>query len=307
MKLRVLNPLFQGLVLTVLLAAPAAAQHRAQRVATLIVAHGANAEWNQHVRSVVELAKLSGPVRISFLMGPEASTTRFQDAIAAFDSAGVDIIVVVPLLISSHSEHYQQIRYLAGMTDSLDHQLHAHMSHGGLERTTTKTPVRVTSALDDSPIVGAILAERAQALAPRHDHAALFLVGHGPSSAEDHAAWMKNLRALAEVVRTRGTYADVRTEVVRDDAPAAVRAEAVLRIRELISLQHAISRDSVVVVPVLLSRGRISREKFLDDLRGLPVRYSGDPLLPHPGLARWIEAQVGSATRTAQLAPHEQH
>lgn len=31
---------------------------------------------------------------------------------------------------------------------------------------------------------------------------------------------------------------------------------------------------------------------------GLPIVYNGDALLPHPGLARWIEARVRQTSAT---------
>jgi hypothetical protein len=34
----------------------------------------------------------------------------------------------------------------------------------------------------------------------------------------------------------------------------------------------------------------------LQDLAGLPIRYEGDPLLPHPAIASWIEASVRAAS-----------
>ena len=76
---------------------------------------------------------------------------------------------------------------------------------------------------------------------------------------------------------------------MRDDAPPAVRAEAVLRTRELIQLQHRLTGKDVVVVPVLVSKGVISRDTLPSDLKGLPIAYAGDPLLPHPEMVRWIE------------------
>lgn len=267
------------------------------RVGTIVVAHGGSAEWNAHVRDVARQVNTGGPVAVSFLMGPEAATTRFQDVARTLERSGVAAIVVVPLLVSSHSEHYQQVRFLAGLTDSIDHALHAHMGHGGLEPVKLEVPIRVARALDDSPILAEILSARALALATAPSRQALFLVGHCPNGAEDYAHWMTNLRAVAGRIRGRTPFADVRVDLVRDDAPAHVRAEAVRRVRELIELQYRITRDTVVVVPVLLSRGRVSRETFMKDLSALPVAYSGDPLLPHPGLARWVEQRVHESRR----------
>ena len=49
-----------------------------------------------------------------------ADARPFQREIAALRSAGVTRVAIVPLFISSHSEHFDQLRYLVGMRDSLD-------------------------------------------------------------------------------------------------------------------------------------------------------------------------------------------
>lgn len=120
------------------------------------------------------------------------------------------------------------------------------------------------------------------------------IVGHGPNSAGHYAAWMKNLRLVVDSVRANSGFRDVRIELVRDDAPMLVREEAVRRTRELIEMQHALTKKPVVVVPVLVSKGSINRSKLPQDLAGLPIVYSGEPLLPHPEMTRWIEARVAS-------------
>jgi sirohydrochlorin ferrochelatase len=118
------------------------------------------------------------------------------------------------------------------------------------------------------------------------------LVGHGPNSAEDYAAWMRNLRVVVDSVRRWSGFRDVRVELVREDAPAEVRAEAVNRLRELIAMQAELTGGPVTVVPILISRGGISRSRILKDLEGLPVRYSEVPLAPHAAIADWITRRV---------------
>ena len=126
-------------------------------------------------------------------------------------------------------------------------------------------------------------------------HTELMLLGHGPNDAEAYAAWMRNLRPVMDSVRAATGFRSVLVELVRDDAPAEVRAEAVARARELIRLQHDLTGRDVAVVPILVSTGSVSREKLPRDLAGLPVLYTGDALLPHPGMARWVEARVREA------------
>jgi sirohydrochlorin cobaltochelatase len=84
--------------------------------------------------------------------------------------------------------------------------------------------------------------------------------------------------------------------LVRDDAPEAVRAEAVRSIRETIDLQHDLTGREVVVVPILISKGYVT-EKLRKDLEGLRVTFDGEGLLPHPALADWIARRVEEADR----------
>lgn len=280
--------------LALLLPAEARAQ-AAPKVGTIVVAHGGDSTWNAHVREVVSQAKTGGPVEVSFLMGSGAKTARFQDAVARLESQGVTRIVVVPALVSSHSGHYEQVRFLGGDPVKLDEEMLHHLHMAGIERATTRVPITVTKAMDASPAVARVLADRALALASSPREQALFIVGHGPNSAEDYAAWMQNLRPVADSVKAWTGFRDVKVDLVRDDAPAPVRAEAVRRVRELIELQHLATQREVVVVPILVSKGSVSRDKIPNDIKGTPSRYAGEPLFPHPAMAGWIEARVREA------------
>ncbi len=269
------------------------------RVGTIVVAHGGDSLWNARVIEAAKAARTGGPIEVSFLMGPAAKTSRLQDAVAKLETAGATEVVVVPLLVSSHSGHYDQIRYLVGGLDTLDEMMTHHLHMSGIERPKTKLSLRLASALDDAPEVARVLADRALALTTEPASRALFIVGHGPNSAEDYAEWMKHLRRVADSVKAMTGFRDVRVDLVRDDAPSDVRAEAVLRVRELIELQQKATGQEVVVVPVLVSSGSVSRDKVPNDIIGLPAKYTGDPLLPHPAITRWIERQVRSAATPA--------
>ncbi len=269
------------------------------RVGTIIIAHGADSMWNAQVADVAKQVRTGGPIEVSYLMGPGASTARFQDAVKRLEAKGVAEIVVVPMLVSSYSGHYDQIRYLAGDSIVLSDVMMHHLHMAGIERASSKLPIRVTPAMDDAPQVAHVLAERAKALAPDPRTRALLIVGHGPNSAEDYASWMTNLRAVADSVKALTGFRDVRVDLVRDDAPAEVRAEAVRRVRELIELQHLVTGQQVIVVPVLVSKGAVSRDKVPADIKGMPAIYSGEPLLPHAAMARWVESRVESAVVAA--------
>lgn len=281
------------------------AQQSGGTVGTLVVAHGAGEDWN---RPVIEIARAAGasegaPVEVSFLMGPAAAQTRFQDAVQRLVGKGASRVVVVPLLASSHSGHYEQIRYLAGGRDDLDETMMHHLHMAGIDRPTVDVPILLTPALDASMEIAGILAERARKLATDPPRQALFIMGHGPNSAEDYAGWMANLRPVADSVARLTGFRDVKIGLVRDDAPEAVREEAVRRIREIIQLQHDLTGQPVVVVPLLISKGQISLEKFPADLAGLTIAYDGEGLLPHPLLSEWIRRRVREAEHAPRVGP----
>jgi sirohydrochlorin ferrochelatase len=298
-----MHSLASGLAFVLLIAAasrPLPAQQAeapARTIGTLIVAHGGGPEWNAGVDSVAAQVRLEGPVAVSFLMGPGAAKARFQDMVSELVRRGASEVVVVPMLVSSHSGHFEQIRWLAGETDTLDAEMQHHLHMSGIERSRAGVPIRLARAIDDAPDVADVLADRARALATDPRKQALFLVGHGPNSAEDYAAWMNNLRPIAARVKQQAGFRSVLVGLVRDDASKPVRAEAVDHVRELIRMQRELTGRDVVVVPVLVASGRVSRETIPADLKGLPVIYSGETLLPHPGMARWIETRVHDMAR----------
>ena len=56
---------------------------------TIVVAHGGDSLWNARVIEAARSASTGGPVEVSFLMGPAAKRTRFQDVVAKHEAAGV--------------------------------------------------------------------------------------------------------------------------------------------------------------------------------------------------------------------------
>jgi sirohydrochlorin ferrochelatase len=274
------------------------AQESSPRTGALIVAHGAGSDWNAAVHAVAAEVRRSVPAEVALLMGPEASRHRFQDQVAKLARAGIDSIVVVPLLVSSHSGHYEQIRWLARETDSLSAVMQHHLHMSGIERPTAKVAITVAPALDDAAELSDVLADRARELVESTAGRALLLVGHGPNSAEDYAVWMRHLRRVAERVRASTGFADVTVELVRDDAPAEVRAEAVTRARELATMQAKLTGKDVIVVPILIGKSSVGDERIRRDLAGLPIVYIGTPILPHPAIARWVVSRVQQPVAT---------
>lgn len=264
----------------------------------LLVAHGGGPAWNKQVIDLAAAVRFAGPVRVSFLMGPGASERPFQREVAALRSAGVIRVAIVPLFISSHSEHFDQLRYLVGTRDSLDATMMHHLHMGGIERPADRSGLTLLTALDSAPELADALAERAVALVPDRSQRAVLVLGHGPNGAEDYARWMAALRPVAERVRQRAGYRLAAVELVRDDAPPMVRAEAVARVREIVTWLNQVTGAPVAVVPALVATGAVSQVTLKRDLEGLPVVYAGDAVLPNLAMARWVERVAAGALAT---------
>lgn len=277
------------MLLLALLLGPATALH-GQRNGLLVVAHGADSSWNDGVRQVVAQVDWRGPVELAFLMGGEAATASWDRGLDRLESASVDSIIVVPLMVSSHGAHTRQIRHYAGELPELPEALRGHV-HGAMKR--VRVPVRVTDALDAAPELGEVLLERWQSRDADDRLRPVVLVAHGPTTDADAAQWERALLQANAPLRTALAGMPLRVGLLRDDAPPAERSRAVKAIRDTITALAARHGDSVLVMTVLISSGGINRVKVPADLAGTPMRYAGVVLAPHPMLARWIERVAG--------------
>lgn len=292
---RLLLPSAVALLLLPLAVSPASAQF--QSLGVLVIAHGSGPTWNAPVESAVDVVGRTMPAAVGFLMGKGATPQQAYDALVR---QGVAQIVVVPLLISSHSAHAEQIRFLAGARPDYPHAEH-------MQLVPLKGPVpiaTVTPAMDDDPLIAAILADRARALSRDPKAETLVLVAHGPNDDDEAAEWTMVMKQLAAYIRTVSPFRAVDTRLLRDDAPKPVKDRALAELHEAVAASAASGR--VVVVPLLLSPGAVADE-IPATLKGLDFGWDGRTLLPDDRIAQWILArargvpsQVGHASGTGR-------
>lgn len=252
----------------------------------LVVAHGAGPEWNARVReTVAQVAWTKGPVATAFLMGPENQIAGWDSATARLVREGARQVVVVPFMVSSFGSHYRQIRFYAGELSELPPELAAH-DHG--TSGSAGLSMRVTHALDDAPELGAVLLDRWRALEAVDRRRPLMFVAHGPTTDAEARRWVAHLKETTSVIASEGRI-PVEIGLLRDDAPPPLRAAAIAKIHSQVRALLTSPADSVTVMPVLISTGRIDRVTIPSDLAGLPVRYTPMVLAPHAALAQWIE------------------
>ena len=262
------------------------------RPGVLLVAHGANREWNRQIKEVAEALRDRHPTEILFLMGDEKEPSAA--VYNRLQKQGISAIVIVPLFVSSHSDHFEQVRFVAGQRDD-----YPHSEHMKLEQIPADLPVVLARALDDSQQLGVILLERAQVLSRKPAEETVLLVAHGPNSDEDAEIWTANLERVAEHVRDGGGFREVAVRLIRDDAPAEVRSRAVEQIRDFVRQRS--TAGPVLAVPVLIARGQISEKKIPEILAGLDCRYNGSALLPHPAIAEWVEGSIPRAIPAGEV------
>ena len=264
------------------------------RPGVLVLAHGGNEAWNASVRDAVTLARIPYPTDIAYGMGMHAQdVAQIRDAVARLQAQGVTELLVLPLLISSHSDVYRQYEYLFGFRRVSPWPKHAPPP------LTLHLPVRFSAPLDGHPYVAETALDRARHLSANPAQEIVLLVAHGPNGDRDNEAWLMMMRSIALVVQQQGHFARVEVQTLRDDASWFVRHRATRALRRLVK------RDSrthhVLIVPLLIARGGIE-EKIPRRLHGLTFAYTGETLLPHPRVAAWMHDAVEHTISTSQPA-----
>jgi len=212
----------------------------------MVIAHGAGPSWNAPVESAVARTSRSMPAAVGYLMGDGRTPQQAYDTLVR---QGVSRIVVVPLLVSSHRAHAEQIRFLAGLRpDCPPRGPHVPGAAARLRSRANRDP-----RPGRRPAVAAILADRARALSRAPGAETLLLVAHGPNEDEDAARWTATMRALAREIGARMPFREIDTCLLRDDAPKPVKERALAELRAAAEAHAAAGR--VIVVPLLLSPG----------------------------------------------------
>lgn len=267
-------------------------------IGILVLAHGAGPEWNQAVKDAV--AGVNGGYKkvIVFGMGDASSIQRGVDKL---EKAGVKAIVVVPLFLSSHSEMYRNLEYVLGIREEPDvlfwmlmtggeEEGHAEHQMSVTKQVKFSVPHAVVPAIDYEPLVQAILVERAaEALRGKND-ASVFLLAHGPISAEDNNLWLLDLNRYTAVLSDRFPGAKFSAHTFRDDAPSFIKEPAVRKIQDAIKKEKESGREVVVIPYLLAPGGREDEIGRITENCGCTVYLK--TLLPHENFSLWIEREM---------------
>jgi hypothetical protein len=274
----------------------------------LLLAHGGSAEWNSRVTDLAAKVNGTRPTEVAFGM---ATRANIQTAIDKLAARGVTEIIAVPLFVSSWSSVITSTEYLLGLRKEAPAALaaYAKMNHapaegaagaaaghaghavhstaaGGTTPVKSPVPVRMTSALNDHPIVADILASRARAISREPAREALVVVAHGPNEEDDNRRWLADMGSLAARLKQTERFPSLEYLTLRDDAPKPVRDAATEQLREIVQREASAGRR-VLIVPLLISFGGIERG-LRERLEGLPYTMAEAALMPDDRLATWV-------------------
>lgn len=283
-------------------AMPREAKISDSEIGVILLAHGSGELWNAAVAKA--LAEVGGGYKKELVFGM-GSAPDIQKSVDRLEGFGVRAIVVVPLFLSSHSEMYRHFEYILGVRDEPDvlywfligqpdsaHDANHDAAHGSphsfWERVRFSVPYRVASPVNYHPVFARILAERLNGFAPE---TSVFLLSHGPITAEDDIRWRADLSQYGRTLSYRFPNARFYGLTWRDDAPPFIRDPAIRRIQDAVRRETAVGRP-VVIVPFLLAPGGRENEirVILEDCRACVILPA--TILPHPLAARYIQETI---------------
>ena len=288
----------------------AAGPNDPQPYGILLLAYDLDAPWRKERGSVGKLVK-GHAVETVASAGDRVSVQRAVDKLAAQRAAK---IVAVPLETLSDAPWLQQARFLFGVrsepyTDRPDassgspadirpkalrpETKSALSLPGGAKRLDSPVPLVLAPALDKSPLLAEILADRAKALAKDPSKEALVLVGIAPRSDAAFKDWLTSAQDAAAKAGAKAGFREAIALGVREGVRAGQQDADRQALRT--AMRGLTRKGRVCVVPLSPQAERV-HEMFSKTLGGFyAYRWDGKGIQGDRRLAEWIRASADGA------------
>jgi sirohydrochlorin cobaltochelatase len=239
----------------------------------LVIAHGSrDIEWVQRIEEAVKAAGLEIPVEMGYLELVEG--VSIADGVRRLEARGVDTILAVPLFVASASTHLEEIQYALGILPYSRVETELELIH-------PHAKVVWCDAMDDHPYVIEMVSDMARQISQNPRKESLLLVGHGSDEPEFHEGWEAHLTEMGSILKRRFHFTEVRHATLYPDT---LREQALQASADL----------ELIVLPLFLSQGYLTRKSIPERLKGIEYRYAEEAYLPHPLVSRWLEETVKS-------------
>ncbi len=298
---------------------------RPKTYGVLILAYDVDVKWRQELGSL--RARLKGHPVESVDSATDAISV--QHGVDKLIADRVDKIVAVPLETVSDSTRLDMTRYMFGVRaapvldvpgpsagDLADKRMKplkplvksslvlpnddrrvSGMTMGGdastMKRLQSKVPLVLAPAFDKSPLLVAILADRAKALTPTPARETLVLAGFGPRNDDALKAWKLDAQAIADAVGAKAGFRKAVAVAVRDFVTADQQDKDRADLRA--TFRGLMREGRICVVPLSPEAGHV--EDLLKRSFGgfFAYRWNGQGIQGDPRLLDWIKASAKEA------------
>ena len=287
-----------AVLLTACDSGPAPAEQGKVNIGVLLIAHGSTSStWNGMVETFADELRASlasndavGDLRLAVIDEPKSS---IAENLRAFDKAGYDEVIIVPLFIAAESQrtnHY--LAYLIGMRSDAGQV--KQLEKEGYDIYYPRARVSIAPALNEGGALKKNVLRRVQELQNDDDgeDMGVLLVGYG-----DQAFGQQ----MQETMENIGRYLKIKTDM--DTVAYAFCGElvdysgepVVEAINEVLDLE-----EEVLVVPVLLGIDEKLHVNTIEAaVNAVPtasrIRYAQTAVLPDPKINKWVEQQIEAA------------
>ncbi len=210
-------------------------------------------------------------------------STHIQLAIDDLEAAGAEIIVVVPIISTSHNTMMRQWEYIFGLRDEAP--------YGSVDRVDTNAKILFAQPPGDNPIVAEILIDYAIEVSTDPSKETVIIAAHGPSFAHENEFVLAELENLAKIMREDSDFADVHGLTLQDDATPEIRNANVAKLRKMV--EDATAAGNEVIVVTNLIGTRTIQSKIRKDLKGLDYKLNKKGIAEHPNfIIEWMGQAV---------------
>jgi hypothetical protein len=287
----VLTGIFSATLLTACDSGPAPVDPSQTSIGVLLVAHGSeSSQWTGQVETLAAEVREEilrslpvGDVRLAFI---DVSKPTIASQMRAFDEAGYDEVVIVPLLIAAESTRSNKyMQYLVGVRSAAGQM--KQLEKEGFDVYYPLARVSVTPSLNEGSALKKNVLRRVLALQGEDsgDDMGVLLVGYG-----DQAYGQQ----MQEIMEGIGRYLKIKSEI--DTVGYAFAGDlvnysgepVVKAIHELLDLE-----EEVLVVPVLLGIDDMMQTNTIAAaVNAIPtssrLRYKPDSVLPDPKVNEYV-------------------
>jgi hypothetical protein len=259
-------------------------------VGILALAHGFGEPGNTQFKSALAPVAKVYPTAVGLGMAMMTSG-HIQSAIDDLEAAGARTIIVLPTTTGEHTTLVRQWEYIFGLRND--------SAYLDVPRVTANAKLVMGRTPTTDPIVAFILADYARQMSTDPANEMALIVAHGPQDPGDNAKELAILEKHAAEIQQATDLSQVRFATLQDDAPTAIRAANVERMRAWVEEANQAGKRVLVFSTLLTSQGGVSG-RIRRDLDGLDFEFLDRGLTEHPVFEYWLTGSISRGLKAGQ-------